>query len=206
MADFDIDVAAIGPLIAQGKQHCIYRYGSDKVIKIPKHTLYMRAYGRFTYEDIRAELAILKTFLNDFIVDTQVLHSDHHDGYVIVQDLLREYAYVTAANFALVEHDFIQVVEANRNIIRTYGLSLDLLGNKGLLHSFAASLVRKKEWALMNNLLVVPVEGRYTVKLVDLNLIHSGWNTESGLFRCLVDQWCYTLSRFLQQDNFRVKV
>lgn len=206
VADFDIDAAAVGHLVAEGKQHYTYRYQSDKVIKIPKQSVYMAAYGRFTYHDIVDELAILTEFLNDFIVSTQVLRTKNHDGYIIMQDFLHEFEFVTAKNFALVKHDFVRVVEANRAIIRTYGCSLDLLGNKGLQHSFAASIFRKKELALMNNILVVQWEGTYTVRLVDLNLIQLKGYKEIHLFRRLVDRYCFELSRYLLKDNFYLDI
>jgi len=206
VADFDIDADGVGQLVAEGKQHYTYRYDDDKVIKIPKQSVYMAAYGRFTYRDIIAELAILKEFLGDFIVDTQVFRSGNHNGYVIMQDFLREFEFVTSTNFTLVEHDFIQVVEANRTIIQAYGLSLDLLGNKGLQRTFAASIFRKRELALMNNVLVIQREGTYTVRIVDLNLIQLGRCKDTSLFRRLVDQWCFKLSRCLLKDNFRLEI
>ncbi len=206
VANFEIDAAAVGQLVAEGKQHYTYRYQDDKVIKIPKQSVYMAAYGRFTYRDIIAELAILEEFLGDFIVDTQIFRTQAHDGYIIMQDFLHEFEFVTWTNFALVEHDFIQVVEANRAIIHAYGLSLDLLGNKGLQHSCAASIFRKRELALMNNLLVIKTEGTYTVRIVDFNLIQLGRCKEVSLFRRLVDRYCFELSRYLLKDNFNIEI
>jgi len=165
----------------------------------------MTAYGRFSYKDIIDELAILTEFLSDFIVATQVLRTQAHHGYIIMQDFLHEFEFVTWANFALVEHDFIRIVEANRAIIHAYGLSLDLLGNKGLQRSFAASIFRKRELALMNNVLVIR-EATYTVRIVDLNLIQLERCKDISLLRRLVDQWCFKLSRYLLKDNFKLEI
>jgi len=206
VTDFDIDPAAIGQLVAEGKQHYTYRYQDDKVIKIPKQSVYMTAYGRFTYQDIQAELAILKEFLGDFTVTTRVLRTQAHHGYIIMQDFLHEFEFVTWTNFALVEHDFIRIVEANRAIIHAYGLSLDLLGNKGLQRSFAASIFRKRELALMNNVLVIKREGTYTVRIVDINLIRLGRYKDISLFRRLVDRYCFELSSYLLKDNFKLEI
>lgn len=206
VADFDLDTASVGQLVAEGKQHFTYRYQDDKVIKIPKQSVYMNAYGRFTYQDIVDELAIITKFFGDFIVTTQVLCTRSHSGYIIMQDFLHDFEFVTSTNFALVKHDFVEVVEANRKIIQTHGLSLDLLGNKGLQHSLAASIFRKKELALMNNLLVIQKDGAYTVRLVDLNLIQVGRYKEVNLFRRLMDQWCFQLSRYLLKANFCLEI
>jgi len=206
VAEFDIDPDGVGQLVAEGKQHYTFRYQDDKVIKIPKQSAYMAAYGSFTYQDILAELAISKEFLEDFIVTTRVLRTEAHHGYIIMQDFLDEFEFVTWKNFALVEHDFIRVVEANRAIIHTYGLSLDLLGNKGLQRSCAASIFRKRELALMNNVLVIKSEGTYRIKIVDLNLIQLGRCKDISLFRRLMDQWCFKLSRYLLKDNFKLEI
>jgi len=206
VAEFDIDPDGVGQLVAEGKQHYTFRYQDDKVIKIPKQSAYMAAYGRFTYQDIADELAILNEFLGDFTVTTQVLRTQAHHGYIIMQDFLHEFEFVTWTNFALVEHDFIRVVEVNRAIIHAHGLSLDLLGNKGLQRSCAASIFRKRELALMNNVLVIKSEGTYTVRIVDINLIQLGRCKDISLFRRLMDQWCFKLSRYLLKDNFNVKI
>jgi hypothetical protein len=206
IADFDIDVTAIGQLVAEGKQHYTYRYQDNQVIKIPKSSIYMTAYGRFTHQDITDELAILKEFLGDFTATSQVLRTQAHDGYIIMQDFLHEFEFVTMTNFALVEHDFIRLIEANRAIIHTHGLSLDLLGNKGLQRSFAASAFRKKELALMNNVLVVQRDGKYSVKIVDINLMQLGQCKSISIFRRLVDKWCFKLSKYLLRDNFKLQI
>jgi len=206
VADFDIDAADIGQLVAEGKQHYTYRYQDDKVIKIPKHSVYMMAYGRFNYKDVIDELAILTEFVSDLIVTTQVLGARNHHGYVIIQDFIHEFEFVTWQNFPLIEYDFIRIVEANRQIIDTHGLSLDLLGNKGLKHSFIASIFRKKELALMNNILVIKRQGTYTVRIVDLNLLQLRRFKDVNIFRMLIDRNCFELSRYLLRDNFKLKI
>ena len=206
VADFDIDAAAIGQLVAEGKQHYTYRYQDDKVIKIPKHSVYMMAYGRFSYKDVMDELAILTEFVSDFIVATQVLRARNHHGYVIMQDFIHEFEFVTWQNFSLIEHDFTRIVEMNRQIIDTHGLSLDLLGNKGLKHSFLASIFRKRELALMNNILVIKRQDTYTVRIVDLNLIQLKPRKDMNIFRMLIDRNCFELSRYLLKDNFKLKI
>lgn len=206
VADFNIDASAVGQLVAEGKQHFTYRYQDDKVIKIPKQSIYMTVYGRFSYQDIVDELAIVTKFLGDFAVTTQVLCAKSHPGYIIMQDFLHEFEFITPTNFTRVENDLIRIIEANQKIIQTHGLSLDLLGNKGLQRSLAASIFRKKELALMNNLLVVQKDGAYTVRLVDLNLIQLGRYKEVSLFRRLVDRSCFELSRYLLKDNFSLRI
>lgn len=206
LAEFDIDTTAIGQLVAEGKQHYTYRYRDDKVIKIPKQSVYMNAYGMFTYQDIISEWMLLRDYLGDFIVDTQVSCNNAGRGYVIMQDFLHEFEFVTRLNFPLVEHEFIPIIEANRAIIQAHGLSLDLLGNKGLQRSFVASIFRKKELALMNNILVIKQDGIYTVRIVDLNLLQVSHRENTSLFRRLVDHWVFGLSRYLLKDNFRLEI
>jgi len=208
IADFDIARSCVGPLLAHGRQHMIYRYKDTHVIKIPQRSFYMSAYGGFTYDEIVAEVMILKTFLCDFVPETDVLQTTRHNGYVIVQEFVPDFEFITPFNLPLVAHDFHKILLSNHAIIRKYALSLDLLGNKGLQQSLAASLFKQKERALMNNILLIKRANGYSLRIVDFNLLHVGAKKHKNVnrFRSLVDRFCFELSKHLLKSHFSLEL
>lgn len=208
IADFDIAKSCVGPLLAQGRQHTIYRYKDHQVIKIPQRSFYMSAYGGFTYDDIVAEVTILKTFLREFVPETDVLQTEQHQGYIIVQEFVPDFEFVTPLNLSFVALDFDKIMLGNHAIIHKHALSLDLLGNKGLQQSLAASLFRQKDRALMNNVLVVKRVDGYSVRIVDFNLLHVAGKDHKDInrFRCVVDYVCFELSKHLLKSHFSLEL
>jgi hypothetical protein len=207
LADFDIDRSYVGPLLAYGRQHKIYRYRNTQVIKIPQQSFYMSAYGGFTYDEIIAEVMILKTFLFDFIPDTYALPTTKHNGYVIVQEFVPDFEFVTPFNLPLVMPDFHKITLGNREIMRKYRRSLDLLGNKGLQQSLIACLLRQDNRALMNNVLLIKTAQGYSLRIVDFNLLHLKEDYKDiGCFRRVIDYNCFKLSRHLLKSQFSLEL
>lgn len=203
LADFDLDLSQVGGFVACGRQHAVYRYKTNQVIKIPQSSLYMRVYGGLTYQHVLKELSLLKTFLPDFIPQTQILSTPKHDGYVVIQEFLPHAPCTRPAHLPHVAHDFERIIKGQQALRQNHGLSLDLLGNKGLQQSIIASLIRQKERALMHNVLLVKRSGCYTVRIVDFNLFHvKADNQDVPLFRRIIDYACFVLSRVLLKDNF----
>jgi hypothetical protein len=141
----------------------------------------------------------------EYLVNTEVLCADN-GCYVVIQDVLRDPEYITYGNFPLIKDDFEKIVEANRRIIHDHCLTLDLLGNIGSRRCMIASVLRRKQLAFMNNLLMVRQGDHYTLKVVDINLIptHHRCNNGIGKLRAVVDSMYYQLSRFLIRDNFGI--
>jgi hypothetical protein len=207
ISDFDIEKSCVGPLLAQGRQHMIYRYKDTQVIKIPQRSLYMLAYGSLTYDEIVAEIRILKTFLPDFVPETHVLQTARHNGYVIVQEFLPDFEFITPLNLPLVAHDLHKITLGNHAIIRKHQVSLDLLGNKGLQQSLAASLFRQRARALMNNVLLIKRSDGYGVRIIDFNLLHLRKDCRTvNRFRCLVDYLCFEFSKYLLNTHFSLEL
>ena len=209
ISDFGIEKACVGPLLAQGRQHMIYRYKDTHVIKIPQRSFYMLAYGGLTYDEILAEVKILKTFLSEFVPETDVLPAETHEGYVIIQKFVPHFAFVTPGNLAFVADDFHKIMRGNQAIIQAHAFSLDLLGNKGLQASLAATLLRQKDRALMNNVLLVKHDEGYSVRIVDFNLLHLKERRNSkkvNRFRHVVDRVCFDLSRHLLKSHFNLQL
>jgi hypothetical protein len=206
LAAYDLDHSAMGPLIASGKQHDTYHYGADKVIKVPKHSVYMQVYGAFSHADIVKDLDLLHAYLPEFVPETTVLATPQHDGYVIIQAYLADARYITHENFPAVRDDIQRIVSGNRAMIRDHRFSVDFFGNKGLRESTTAVILRQPHRALINNMMVVTQHGEPAVMIVDTNL--SALRFPAGVpghwFRWMVDSGCFVLSRVLLQMLFDI--
>lgn len=208
LADFDLDAGQLGALIAAGKQHYLYRYGAGQVIKVPKPTLYMRAYGAFEYGDIVRDVALLTEFLPEFIPETTVFATPAHRGYVVVQEYLHDAQFLTYDLFMAVENQFARLIAGNRALVQAHQYSVDFYGNLGFRRSLAAALLRRHKWAMLTNLLVVNRGSAHEIKIVDVNLssLRRSTRISETTFGWVVDRLMYTASRRLLRHNFGVKL
>jgi hypothetical protein len=208
MRDFDLDPALLGDLISSGKQHRIFRYGPRHIIKTPRRSLYMKVYGAFDYETIKRDMDVLLRYMPQFCVETEVLRSALDvDDYVIKQVYLGESEFITGVNFPHIRDDFATLVQLNRQIIKDHRLSVDFFRNHGYLQSLRASVSRRKERALLNNLLVVPHDNAYRIQITDINLSELRWHRHKhvSLIQWMIDYTIFQSSRFLIRDLFGVK-
>jgi hypothetical protein len=205
LEQFDIDHAALGGLVDEGTQHYIYYYRANQVIKIPKNTLAVSAMGRMQAEDIMRDLEILKQYLPEYLVNTTVLCAEN-GCYLVLQEILKDAHLLTCANMPLVRDDFVRIVEANKQIVSEHCLTLDLLGSAGFWRCTATSLLRRRQLASINNLLVVEQDGGWTLKIVDFNLTQPYMRCSRGVgaLRLVVDSAYFQTVRFLIRDNFEV--
>ncbi|HEX2908455.1 MAG TPA: hypothetical protein VHO69_16405 [Phototrophicaceae bacterium] len=203
---FDLNAEDVGEVVSEGTQHYTCRYRTDQVIKIPKDSIYMRTYRPLHQQALVRDLDILNARLQPYLLPTQIHCSER--GYVIIQDFLQGAENITTTNFEAVKADFQQIAKINREIVRDYGLSLDYFGSIGFRQTILASLLRDKRRALMTNLLAVQEEGRYTIKIVDVNLseLRFRYRGQVGLLHWLVDRTAFHLSRGFIRDHFGIWV
>jgi hypothetical protein len=205
LAQFDIDSDALGEMVDEGTQHYIYSYRTGQVIKIPKNSLTVSAMGRMQAEDIMRDLEILKQYLPEYLVNTQVLCADN-GCYVVTQQILKDTRPLTRANLSFVRDDFVHIVETNKRIVRDHCLTLDLLGSAGFWRCLSASVLRQRNRAASSNLFVVKRNGNWTIKIVDCNLTQPYMQCSKSVsaLRLVVDSAYYQMVRYLIRDNFRV--
>jgi hypothetical protein len=206
LADFSLDPKHLGKLLSGGKQHYIYQYQLTSAIKIPQSTLYMKAYGVFTYDDIVRDVAMLEEFLPEFMVPNQVYSTKRHTGYVVIQPLLNNPQAITPENFPHVKDDFLRLIEMNKQMIAKYQCSVDFFGNKGFQSTIWATLLRQPKRAFMANLLLVEEEGKFKIKIVDINLSRLKYNPKAHMtfIGWLLDKFTYEAARFMIRANYGV--
>ncbi len=207
LADFDLEVQRVGDVLLEGKQHAVYHYGDDQIIKVPKRSLYMKLYGAIDYDAVLRDVTLLQTHLSEFVVPTQVLQSRRNpDQYVILQAYLPDAIYITGDRFPAIREDFARIIAVNRHFIEQHRLSIDFFGNIGFRRSILASLLRRREMALLNNLLLVERDGRAHIKITDVNLseLRLWWNADVKLFHWIVDSAVFTITQLLIRDHFGI--
>lgn len=207
LRDFDLDPVGLGKRISGGRQHVIHLYSDAQVIKVPRRSLYMKVYGPFHHATIVRDLDILRDHMSEFVVPSTVLQSRRErDDYAILQPHLTNAEYLNGKNFPATQDDLHRIAEGNRSIIHKHRVSVDFFGNIGFKRSMLATLLRRKDMALMNNLLVVQDNGRPRIKIADTNLseLRFHYHPEVGLFQWLIDSLVFQTTRLLIHDNFRV--
>lgn len=208
LVDFALDTADLGALLSAGKQHYTFRWQHSSVIKIPKETLYMRAYGEYEYHDIVRDIDYLARYLDEFTVPSQVVSTPRHSGYVVIQDWLADSRYITATNIGMIKRDFERLLDGNRRLKAAHQCSVDFFGNKGFQRTFRASLLRQRSMALMTNLLYTEQYGVPTVRIVDINLsnLRYGTRKDETVIGWLIDRFTFELSKLLLRDNFDIRL
>lgn len=207
LADFDLETRYVGEVLLEGKQHAVYRYGDDQIIKVPKRSLYMKLYGAIDYAAVLRDVRLLQTHLSEFVVPTQVLQSRRNaDQYLILQTYLPDAVHITGEHIPAIRDDFARIVAVNRSFIEQHRLSIDFFGNIGFRRSIIASLLRRRDLALLNNLLLVERDGRLQIKITDVNLseLRLWWRADVRLFHWLVDWTVFSITRLLIRDHFGI--
>jgi hypothetical protein len=206
LVQFDIDPDAVGKILAQGTQHDIYAYQHDKVLKIPKLSTMHSVLGKVDPSTILQHLEILKSYIPEYVMNTQVLTTES-GLYLILQELLSNASPFTYSRFPLVRDHIATIVDANRQIVQDHGLTLDFLGNSGYWGCVTAALSRRKTFAFSNNLLITQeANGRYRLCVVDINLGYTWLRTRGStpltFLHSVGDSVYYQVQRLLIWDIF----
>lgn len=210
ITQFDLDPALLGEVISAGRQHTIFRYDANQVLKLPNRSLYMKIYGAFTYEIVRRDVELLRSYLPRYLPPTEVLHGQQDaDDYVIVQEYFPTARFVSGREFARVRDQFAEIAEANRHIIDDHNLSIDFFGNQSFRTSLLAALSGRKEQALLNNVVVVDDQhGQPQLWITDVNLseLRLGFRADDSLPRWMIDNAIFALTRWMIWRLFGIRV
>ncbi|MCD8507212.1 hypothetical protein LRY65_00670 [Candidatus Woesebacteria bacterium] len=189
LLDFAVDSEKIGPLVAKGKQHRVHLYGTKHVIKIPRASLYMRSYGRFTAQQVQRDIDTIRELFPEISLQTQVLCGrTHPERYVLIQEYLPHAEPVNRYTVAAVHAQLHSLMRKNIQILRTQFLFLDIFGYQGFVCSLRALLPFTRSRAQLTNLLIRNFrDGDPQLVLVDTNLSHLNHAGEFRLTHRFID-------------------
>jgi hypothetical protein len=209
IANFDLEPALLGAAIAAGRQHSVYLYGDTQVVKLPNQSLYMRLYGAIAPEAIERDVHILTTMLPKYVVPTQVLRSrTDPEAYVVLQEHLPHARFISGTEYHRVRDELEEIVLINHTIIEQHRLSIDFFSYQGFRQSMRAFFMRRKQEALLNNLLIVDVGDDAQIRITDVNLseLRVWLKGDVNLFHWIVDNGVFLLTRIMLRDLFNLRI
>jgi hypothetical protein len=211
LEDFDLNAGLLGRVLTAGRQHTIFMYGDEQVLKLPNRSLYMRVYGGFTHEIVQRDVDILTEHLPAFIVNTRVLASrDDDEDYAVLQDYLPTARFMSGRDYdryPQVREQFAEIVRANQHLNDAHRLSIDFFGNQSFRQSLLAALIGRREGALLNNILIIEADGAARLVITDVNLseLRLGWTEDVNFFHWLIDRALFVLTRWMLRRLFAVR-
>jgi hypothetical protein len=206
LKNFNIDINDVGTYIAQGGQHYVFHYKTSQVIKIPKKSLLMRLYGMYNYETIVKSYQTAKIFFGEYLLDSEILSDKQGKTYIIIEKFLNTGQVITTKNFADIRQHFDKILDQNRLLKTQNQQCLDIMSFYGTFRSIIASLLRQKNRAVIENILVTNENGKNNLKIIDFNLLEVRFiNMKISPVHWLVDHLFYLLAKILLNDNFEIR-
>lgn len=195
-----LDMALIGDQVAKGKQHRVFRYGDKQVIKMPRRSLFMRAYGGLKYSQVKSDLAYLKQDYGSYLPETEVYKAGRLGGYVILQDYINSAQSVYADRAYLVAEQLRNMVSVAQKQAIEDSIYLDFFGYAGLIGSLKAMVPFTSHKAFLANIALK----QNKLYIVDINLLRVGRHSKQyGLFHRLSDATTVLLSSLLLAYFFK---
>lgn len=205
LRSFEIDLSAVGALLAKGKQHFVFAYGKDQVIKVPRSSAYNKLYGLIPARIIKTDLQLLEKYCSDFIPNTQVLVSKKK--YIIIQKRVLKPAFVTQFTVEKVRPDLEKLLASGEKLFKEQGLFLDIFGYQGMTQSILALLQMNKTRALMTNVVIDFGQTKPKLYLVDTNLTSlPQQNHPANIFHRVVDLITIMNTRILASWAFGLRI
>lgn len=196
LRDLSLDLNLVGEFVSKGKQHYVYRYGSDQVIKIPRQSLYMQAYGKISPGLIRQELELLQKYFGDFYLPTTLI--TNQEKYALIQAYLEQGRPVLPQDVVTWPDQFSKLSQAMQ-LVRQEGFELDIFGYVGMTKTTRSLL--GLDQACLTNILI----NQDKLQIVDTNL-SVRWSTSAGFngFHRWMDWWTAEYGRLLLKLQFGV--
>jgi hypothetical protein len=211
LSSFELDPTLLGRRISAGRQHTIFLYDDQYVLKLPNHSLYMSVYGAFTHAIVQRDVDVLNRYLPEHIPRTTVLRSTcDADDYAVLQDYLPTARFLSGADYdayPTIREQFARIATVNRQLNDDHRLSLDFFGNQSFRQSLLAAALKQRRRALLNNLLIVEQpQPRILITDVNLSELRLGWTPDVNAAHWLIDRGLFLLSRWMLRRLFEVKV
>lgn len=187
----------IGAFVSSGKQHLVYSYQDNWVIKVPRHTWCMRLYGFMSSSTLQRDLKLLQQYFPEFLAPTQVI--PHHNSYFILQKRIRGRP-VTSTESPEVQEQLQLLWEANQRLKQEHRFFLDIFGFLGITFSSLSLVSGSWVQPRMTNILVE--EGTNRIRIVDTNLATLHPEPHVNWLHASIDWWNVHLSHFFAHTQF----
>jgi hypothetical protein len=179
--------------LSYGRQHTIYQLTDRYVIKIPRTKLLE---PQLPLEQIKEDLALLKTYFPDFMLKTEV-YPDQRYGYVIIQEYIPHLTALGYPELETVRNEFEFLIALNRSMRDATNVSLDYFGHLGLLKTFTGIVSNNKRLFCLSNIAVDPQTQRIVILDTNLSLLTPKRKNRWMMLQFLVDIVSYYINKIL---------
>lgn len=207
LAHFEIDVKDVGMYIAEGGQHMVFHYKNNQVIKVPKNNLLMKLYGMYKCRTMIKSNDLVNEKFGKYALKSIVIPSKNHRTYVVIQEFLENGKIITLNNFEKVKLQFEEIAMINQEIRKENNKSLDFISFYGFFKTIYGTISKKKQYTVIENILVLRNGTKYELKIIDFNLFEIRlFNTRINPIHWAVDQFFYRGSKLLIKHNFHTVI
>lgn len=195
--DFGLVLSEVGEEIKVGSQHHVFRYGEDRVIKIPRDTFRTHLTGRFSPSTVRRHIDLVNQYFPDFKVDTDVMSDKNGDDYIIVQQYVPGEDYLSRVNIKNVAAQFDELLKINETLVEKEKKSVDMFGFHGFEVTLGSLITGKPEVGILSNLMLMKTSDGQKLKIIDTNLSDLMKDSSNTYLRVGLDRFSAYISRWL---------
>lgn len=195
-----ISPSYIQEYIGEGRNHLVYRYKNNWVIKIPKMQ------GSIAYSNskvLKQDIKLIKRYFPELMVTTKLLSNKDKTDYVILQKFCADSHEIVGEIDDVVRQQLEKIIRQNKKLFKITGHSLDLFGSSGFVTSLLAVCIPGVKPKLSNILLQKKGSG-LSLFLVDTELLRLSKLTRTwSSIRFHIRSWIsYKLTSFLLRRAF----
>ena len=201
-----VDVNLVGDSLGRGMGHIVYEYGLKEVVKVPLR----RSFHKPPEASLKEwELGVVNSFFPGNAVATEVLKSNDHPYYLLIQERLNKFENISPDNIGEVGTDIGDIITENRELLRTQGVSLDFLGKEGMTRCVQAEVSRRIKPEI-SNLVISKDHGIPHIAIPDFSILRlregSYPSTLQGKQSRLIATVTFALNRRLINRHFGVEI
>lgn len=186
--------------ISHGRQHTIFLFNKDYIIKIP-HKKVLEP--RLPKAQILEDLSVLQKYFPHHIPWTCVYDHPQY-GYVILQKYISGIQPLTPNAPLSIKKQLRSILRQNRKMKEDTKLSLDFFGHKGFLSLIHAFLRNDRRCVQICNLGISSLEkNRIYILDTNLSLLTPKRDTRQMWFQFLIDIISYNANKWFLQLCFR---
>ncbi len=204
--DCALDPSFLGERVGMGAGHTVYKYGENKVIKVPHFRWAKRNLQILTAADAKHNLTSAMEHFQSYMLKTVVHPSSKSSTYCLTQEWLPSFVNLRAKY--ILEHveiakQFSDILKCNQDLIKNKGLSLDFFGQEGCIKTVLSGL--RLSYPQMANLVVTQEDKHPHIYIADSQLFEIRKPENAKISRRMMagaSRWGFALNRVFAKGSF----
>lgn len=126
------DPHKIGPRVAWGRSHSVYRYGENEVIKFPR---WQSIFGTRLFDRVLQDESICRHYFGDYCLNTRLVQAPDRTHHAEIQPFVPGGHYLSKDDLAdpIIKRQFDELMDRYDAFINTGHSPVDLIGQGGVL-------------------------------------------------------------------------